>query len=600
MVNSNDCRPVNCPTDNPGPSAIGDKASRIIGLIGDGTLEASRAATIFVSGDTAACCIDANLLNSPGGDIAVPVLGPALVTVIDITDDGQWYEVWLEPVGSGWVSADDFVDFENCRPDRDTRCPAFSAVNEAEFVIGFDITCCVSVGSDDPPEYERLVFQGETRVSDGGNIEFRSLGGQWVAEADFAARANCVEISVCPVSASIIDPQGCCITVGGGEFEEVFLTGETRDIGAGVIEYEASNGEWYLASDFADAGRCVPDAPVCDGQLIGTDCCVRPNEVVGSSCLAPCPTGQTRATAGGCQADSQPAPPTPTAVPGCANDDDDSQCDTEDNCPQITNENQTDGDDDGIGDVCDPCTDADRDLFCESPGDPNNDNCWGIYNPDQSDGDGDDDGDVCDNCPSISNADQADADSDGLGDACECPIVSSAFGGNGDRDGDGVCDVDDNCVDTPNPGQSDRDDVDGYGDACDNCPDTYNPDQADTYGQNGVGNACECPTPIGASGLSGNSDSDAVCDVDDNCDFVPNPGQVDSDDDGYGDACDNCPGFFNTSQADTDGDGFGDGCDFCPGVNGPQDASRVSNPDQGFLYDTDNTPGNDSCFPRLG
>lgn len=124
----------------------------------------------------------------------MPVLEPAVVTVVDSTDDGQWYKVWLEPVGSGWVSADDFVDSEDCRPDRDTRCPAFSAVNEAEFVIGLDITCCVSIGSDDAPEYELLVFQGETRVAEDSRIEFRSLDGQWIAEADFAARANCVEI----------------------------------------------------------------------------------------------------------------------------------------------------------------------------------------------------------------------------------------------------------------------------------------------------------------------------------------------------------------------------------------------------------------------
>nr|WHW29240.1 hypothetical protein [uncultured bacterium] len=596
IVADSACRPVNCPTDTP-ETPVNDKIRRLRDVLDDGELTISTAATVFLEGDSAPCCIASSILDGPGGDVANLITEPTLVTVVGVNDDGMWYQVWLEPVGGGWVHADDFVDFGLCRPTTDTRCPVFSALNEAELLIGLDMTCCVSIGTDAAPDYEAIIFQGVTRTTDDGGTEYQAQDGRWIPEGDFAARLNCVRTSVCPVAASIIDPQGCCITVGAADFDELVLTGERRDIGGGVLEYEASNGQWYLEADFADAGRCGPDTPPCNGQLIGTECCARPNQVVGGSCVPPCPTGQTRIAGGGCQADSQPAP-TPTPVPGCANGDDDTHCDNADNCPQTANENQADADNDGRGDSCDPCTDADQDLFCEAPGDVNNDICWGLYNLDQTDSDGDRVGDPCDNCPNTSNADQTDADGDGLGDACECP-TNGATGGNGDRDGDGVCDVDDNCVDTPNPGQSDRDDEDGYGDACDNCPDIFNPGQADSYGQPGVGDACECPTPIGASGLSGNTDSDDICNVDDNCDFISNPSQADTDKDGFGNACDNCPSFFNTAQVDTDGDGFGDGCDFCPGANGPQDASRVANPDQGFLYDTTGDGVRDSCFPLL-
>ncbi len=66
-----------------------------------------------------------------------------------------------------------------------------------------------------------------------------------------------------------------------------------------------------------------------------------------------------------------------------------------DNCPNVGNNNQADGDNDGIGDACDP-----------------------VFNPD-TDGDGVPDN--IDNCPNIANPGQEDADNDGQGDACEGP-----------------------------------------------------------------------------------------------------------------------------------------------------------------------------------
>ncbi|MGB0647243.1 MAG: hypothetical protein ACPGQS_08730, partial [Bradymonadia bacterium] len=68
------------------------------------------------------------------------------------------------------------------------------------------------------------------------------------------------------------------------------------------------------------------------------------------------------------------------------------------------------------------------------------------------------------------------------------------------------------------------------------------------------------------------SDDDGLCDVEDNCPDVPNPGQEDRDNDGIGDACDNCPNLPNADQLDLDGDEVGDACDdiICV-INNPVD-----------------------------
>ncbi len=140
---------------------------------------------------------------------------------------------------------------------------------------------------------------------------------------------------------------------------------------------------------------------------------------------------------------------------GCVDTDDDTVCDSEDNCPSVENTDQFDEDHDGLGDLCDNCIDDD--------------------NPDQADEDEDGAGDRCDNCPGLSNPGQADADGDYVGDLCDdCPddILKSEPGQCGcglpddDGDGDGVADCVDNCPEDANPDQADADE-DGVGDACD-------------------------------------------------------------------------------------------------------------------------------------
>ena len=263
-----------------------------------------------------------------------------------------------------------------------------------------------------------------------------------------------------------------------------------------------------------------------------------------------------------------------TYNPGQENEDGDKHGDVCDNCQSVKNDLQEDSDNDGTGDACDVCTrdaknDIDGDGYCEGTGylEPkigDNDNCPDISNADQTDTDTDGIGNVCDddddgdnipdatdNCPLASNTSQSDMNSNGIGDACD------------DMDKDGTVDATDNCPYLANADQADLDE-DGIGDLCDNCPEASNHSQSDSDNDE-LGDACDT-----------DDDNDGIPDVTDNCRTSYNPDQEDTDGDGIGDSCnadidrdnddwadniDNCPDRPNKDQTDANNNGIGDSCE---------------------------------------
>lgn len=221
--------------------------------------------------------------------------------------------------------------------------------------------------------------------------------------------------------------------------------------------------------------------------------------------------------------------------------DDDGVADGVDNCPNTANPDQSDVDNDGIGDVCD------------------------------EDIDGDEIPNIEDNCPMNNNPLQEDMDEDGIGDNCD----------DDDMDGDGVLNEEDNCPETFNVDQTDND-QDGIGDLCDddldndgilngqdNCPLLSNPNQEDTD-EDGIGDVCD-----------DDIDGDGVANADDNCFEVANPSQEDLDNDGIGDVCD----------SDIDGDGVANDTDAFP-----MDATETVDTDNdGIGNNTDLDDDNDGC-----
>ncbi len=149
-----------------------------------------------------------------------------------------------------------------------------------------------------------------------------------------------------------------------------------------------------------------------------------------------------------------------------------------DNC-NLYNPDQLDLDKNGKGDFCDrdeqyqKTNDLDKDNILDF-----SDNCPKISNTDQSDSDRDGIGDVCDNCLLLQNPDQIDLDKNGKGDMCE------------DTDNDGIEWWRDNCPTLANPKQEDSNndqigdacsdsDSDGIYDSIDTCPLVYDKEQND-------------------------------------------------------------------------------------------------------------------------
>ena len=452
VVPNSFCERVDCPTPmDPGTVDLED--------LRRGTEVETLALTLLFPGDTAECCATGDTYATASFDDVNGVLvGAVSVIVLDV--EGDWYYVQVDDKFV-WIHVSQFVDFGQCDSGICFDAPVPGAANEIREEIA---ECCIqgrvltvhptiADGGDFisiDPAVEGVLFEVIDDFDDSIWYGFTTVeyGNVWAVEDWIVDDAECDPVDVeCPrdsfVGTVIIDGEElvqCCVAfnsaAAGPGFKVVTLTGETEEV-AGVVTYFTTDGESFIDSEFANAGRCL-EVPCPDGSTAPTTADCPPPGVR-------CPDGSTAATIDDCPPPRVNCPNGGTAP-------------TIDDCPP-PRVNCPDGSTAATIDDCPPpttCDDTDNDGWCDE-----SDNC--VFNP---------------------NPGQEDADNDGRGDLCDdCP--------EGDFDGDGICDNQDNCPETPNPGQRNSD-GDGVGDACDNCPLDTNGFQFDDDGD-GIGNECDQP-----------------------------------------------------------------------------------------------------------
>ena len=220
----------------------------------------------------------------------------------------------------------------------------------------------------------------------------------------------------------------------------------------------------------------------------------------------------------------------------------------------------------GIDDDCDGPVDEDGDQ--DGDGVPGCfDNCPAISNVEQTNTDGDASGDACDCAPS-DPLDSPPAEADGVavnkvggtatiswspGSATESFQVYRGF-----RSPGRPWEYNQTCIAHGVEGTSTQDDVVPlpgttffYLVAREGCGVSI---LGRDSGGNPIPNADPCPS------AGQDADADGTIEAVDNCPGLSNSAQADSDGDGHGDACDNCA-LANPDQRDHDGDGVGDPCD---------------------------------------